>query len=46
MTAAVDEHPGEEERPSVVFWLVVGVTTLYLGLRLIQGVAWVVQRVF
>lgn len=39
------ERPREEERPSVVFWLVVVAAALYLGLRLIQGFAWVVQQV-
>jgi hypothetical protein len=40
----VAERPREEERPSLIFLLIVGVTALYLGLRLIQGVIWVVDR--
>ncbi len=34
----------EEERPSAVFWLVVGGAIFYLGVRLIQGVLWVAQQ--
>lgn len=34
-----------EERPSFVFWLVVAATVFYLGVRLVQGVVWVVERV-
>jgi hypothetical protein len=41
----VDEHERGEERPSIVFWLVVGLAGLYLGLRLIQGVIWVAQQI-
>lgn len=40
------ERPQEEQRPSVVFWLVVVAAAFYLGVRLIQGVLWVVQQVF
>ena len=39
------DRPQEEERLSVFFWLVVGAATLYLGVRLIQGVLWVVGQV-
>jgi hypothetical protein len=40
----VAERPQEEDRPSIVFLLIIGVTALYLGLRLIQGVVWLVER--
>jgi hypothetical protein len=42
--ALVAERPQEEDRPSILFLLIVGVAALYLGLRLIQGVIWVVER--
>jgi hypothetical protein len=41
----VADHPAEEEQPSAVFWIVVGATALYLGLRLFQGMAWLVRQV-
>jgi len=34
----------EQERTPWSFWLLVGAATLYLGLRLVQGIAWVVER--
>jgi hypothetical protein len=40
----VAERPGEEDRPSIVFLLITGVTALYLGMRLIQGAIWLVER--
>jgi hypothetical protein len=40
----VDEGRPEEERPSPLFWIVVAAAAFYLGVRLIQGVVWVVQR--
>ncbi|MEE9532984.1 MAG: hypothetical protein V3W06_01085 [Acidimicrobiia bacterium] len=39
------EVPSAEERPSFFFWLVVVLAALYLLVRLLQGVAWVVDRV-
>jgi hypothetical protein len=41
----VADKPVEEERPPVVFWIVVGATFLYMALRLLQGVAWLVRQV-
>jgi hypothetical protein len=29
----------------VSFWVLVGAAALYLGLRLVQGVAWLVDRI-
>jgi len=40
------DDPAGKERPSVGFWLIVALAGLYLGLRLVQGVVWVVQQVF
>jgi hypothetical protein len=39
------EVPSAEERPSVFFWFLVVLAALYLLVRLLQGVAWVVDRV-
>ncbi|MGI9648886.1 MAG: hypothetical protein ACR2OI_10235 [Acidimicrobiia bacterium] len=39
------DDPVEEERSSAVFWIVVAATALYLGVRLLQGLAWVVRQV-
>lgn len=39
------DRPRPQERPSIFFWLVVGAATFYLGVRLVQGVAWLVERV-
>jgi len=36
--------PDENERPSVVFILIVSLVALYLGVRLVQGVIWVAER--
>jgi len=41
----VADRRAEEEDPSVVFWVVVGATALYLGLRLFQGLAWLIRQV-
>ena len=41
----MDDHNLQEERPSVFFWVVVLAAVFYLGVRLIQGVVWVVERV-
>ncbi|MBT8201928.1 MAG: hypothetical protein HKN74_07835 [Acidimicrobiia bacterium] len=35
----------DEERPSAVFWIVVAAAVFYLGVRLVQGVIWVIDRV-
>ena len=40
----MDDHNVEDERPSVFFWVVVVAAVFYLGVRLIQGVVWVVER--
>ena len=39
------ETSAAEERPPMFFWLVVVLATLYLFVRVLQGVAWVVDRV-
>ena len=39
------EVPSAAERPSFFFWFVVVLAALYLLVRLLQGVAWVVDRV-
>lgn len=39
------DRPQEEERLSLFFWLVVGAAGFYLGVRLIQTIVWVVQRI-
>ncbi len=41
----MSEVPSAEERPSPFFWLVVVLATLYLLVRLLQGVAWVASRI-
>jgi hypothetical protein len=41
----VAERPTEEEGPSVVFWLIVGITVLYLAVRFVQGVVWAIERI-
>jgi len=43
--APVAERPTEEEGPSVVFWLIVGITVLYLAVRFVQGVVWAIERI-
>ena len=40
----MDDRDLEEERPSLFFWVVVVAAIFYLGVRLIQGVIWVVER--
>ena len=40
-----DHGEWEDERPSVVFWIVVSAAVFYLGVRLVQGVIWVVDRI-
>jgi len=40
------DGPAGKERPSVGFWLIAGLAGLYLGLRLVQGLVWVVEQVF
>ena len=41
----MDEPSVEEERPSVVFWIVVAAAAFYLGVRLVQGIVWLIQSV-
>lgn len=41
----MSERPREDERPSVGFRVMVTLAGLYLALRLVQGVAWVVSRI-
>ena len=41
----MSEIPSAEERPTFFFWVVVVLATLYLLVRLLQGAAWVVDRV-
>ncbi len=40
----MDDRNLDEERPSVFFWVVVAAAIFYLGVRLIQGVVWVAER--
>ena len=35
----------DQERTPWSFWVLVGSAALYLGIRLIQGIAWVVDRI-
>ncbi len=39
------EIPTAEERPGFFFWLVVGLAALYLLVRILQGVAWVADKI-
>ena len=41
----MDDPPVEEERPSLVFWIVVAAAAFYLGVRLVQGIVWLIQRI-
>ena len=41
----MSEIPSAEERPTFFFWLVVVLAALYLLVRFLQGVAWIVDRV-
>ena len=41
----MSEIPSAEERPTFFFWVVVVLAALYLLVRLLQGMAWVVDRV-
>ena len=34
----------QEERTPWSFWVLVGAAALYLGLRLVQGIAWLAER--
>lgn len=34
----------EQERTPLSFWVLVGAAALYLGLRLVQGIAWVAEH--
>jgi len=40
------DDPAGNERPSVGFWLIVGLAGLYLLLRVVQGLVWAAQQVF
>lgn len=40
----MDDGRPEEERPSIVFWIIVVLVVLYLAVRLVQGIGWVVER--
>jgi len=37
-------EPGTGEKPSAGFWVIVIAAALYLGLRLVEGVVWLVDR--
>ena len=39
-----EEHHRSQERTPISFWVLVGAASLYLAMRVVQGVAWLVDR--
>ncbi len=42
----VDEGDADTAPPPISFWVMIGLAVLYLGWRLVQGIMWLIDRVF